>query len=302
MSQGDIIPPQLAINTLSSLLQTTPFHQLDTTQVGGLILSPALDPVPQRLVQRIQSGQFVELRELLADNMAVRQRLDAAFGLLPLNLLPSAGPRYREISSILQWVYCFNLYVGVRTSDPVARDMLTYSRLLMREAMRHNGNGWLQYDRTFRRQISIDPTLQWNTLQSALHASTIVGNGSGNGTFCSLCRECDHAARSCALSQLQQPTNQSVSSPFIPLPPGPSSFPTSGHTRPQPRPETARYICASWNSGACSYPGRCIYRHVCATCQLRHMAKDCTDTPEDSVYKRPPRHTTTMPVSNFRPK
>lgn len=158
------------VNPLVSSLDPLAFrhlNNLDLPQAGGLILSPALDPVPHRLVQRIQSRQFVELRELLADNMTLRQRYDAAIGFLPISLLPSAGPRYREISTLLQWVYCFNLYMAVRTSDPVTRDMfslLTYSCLIMREAMCHEGSGWLQYDRTFRRQISIDPSLQWNTL------------------------------------------------------------------------------------------------------------------------------------------
>ncbi len=33
----------------------------------GLILSPASDPVPHSLVQRIQAGQFIDMRELLTD-------------------------------------------------------------------------------------------------------------------------------------------------------------------------------------------------------------------------------------------
>ena len=89
-------------------------------------------------------------------------------GFLPINLLPTAGPRFREISSLLQWVYCFNLYIG-------AWDMMTYSRLLMCKATRHGGSGWLQYDRTFHRQQSIDPSLRWKILQPTLQPQPLWG-------------------------------------------------------------------------------------------------------------------------------
>ena len=36
------------------------------TSRRGLILSPTADPIPYRLVQRIQSGKFVKTRDILA--------------------------------------------------------------------------------------------------------------------------------------------------------------------------------------------------------------------------------------------
>ena len=57
--------------------------QLNTTipspSLGaGLTLSPAAEPFPQKLVEKLQSGQFVEMRELLADNMALANQLAVA--------------------------------------------------------------------------------------------------------------------------------------------------------------------------------------------------------------------------------
>ncbi len=43
----------------------------------GLIISPSLEPIPPRTVQRIQSGQFIEMKELLPDNMALQQQVEA---------------------------------------------------------------------------------------------------------------------------------------------------------------------------------------------------------------------------------
>ena len=41
----------------------------------GFILSPAADPIPHRLVQRICHGEFVEMRDLLADNISLFNHL-----------------------------------------------------------------------------------------------------------------------------------------------------------------------------------------------------------------------------------
>ena len=44
-------------------------------------------------------------------------------------------------------------------------------------------------------------------------------------------------------------------------------------------------ICASWNMGACVYPGSCSYLHVCFNCHFSHRANNCLETPEDSPFK-----------------
>ena len=42
--------------------------------------------------------------------------------------------------------------------------MLAYCRLIIREALRHGGSGWQEYDRTFWCQVAIDPHLPWHSL------------------------------------------------------------------------------------------------------------------------------------------
>ncbi len=44
-------------------------HLPVTVPSVGLILSPSVEPVPPKLLQRITSGQFLEMRELLPDNL-----------------------------------------------------------------------------------------------------------------------------------------------------------------------------------------------------------------------------------------
>ena len=241
---------------------------------GGLTLSPASEPLPQKLVEKIRSGQFVEMKELLADNVALTKQLEAVQGVPAFHLLGTRGPRLREVSSITSWCYCFLGYMAVRTTDPDTRDQLAYAHLLIREANRHGGLGWLDYDRVFRQQAAADPSLRCNTLQPGLQASTILGQRTGHGTFCTLCREVDHSRSQCALTCLQ-PTNQGK-------PPG--DYSSSSWRRQDP----PRNICMSWNKGSCTYPGQCSYRHVCAVCQLQHKARDCPQvTGVRSSWPRP---------------
>ena len=96
------------------------------------------------------------------------------------------------------------------------------------------------------------------------------------------CFESDHTSAQCALAYFDPISAR--------LPQGKNSAEGSGHTRgqniPHRRPESISYICASWNKGACAFPSTCTFRHVCATCQGRHMAWDCPSTPESSEYFR----------------
>ena len=85
-------------------------------------------------------------------------------------------------------------------ADPVTRDMLAYSCLIIREALRHSDSGLLDYDLVFRRQVAIDPLLSLNVIEPSLQAMTIPSLRSGTATFCTFYHECDHLAAHSALA------------------------------------------------------------------------------------------------------
>ena len=127
----------------------------------GVILSPAAEPFPQKLVDRVRSGLFVEMRDLLSDNISLLQQLEMVNSQCTLPALPGLmRPRLCEVSSLATWTYCFLTYLAIRSTDHATRDMLAYGRLLVREAQRHGGRVWLDYDRVFRQQAAIDPCIR----------------------------------------------------------------------------------------------------------------------------------------------
>lgn len=253
------------------------------TSSAGFSLSPATEPFPQKLVDKIRSGMFVEMRDLLSDNIALLQQIDAfsAYGAVP-SLPGVLKPRLREVASLPSWLYCFLAYIGIQSSDQATRDMLAYSRLIIREAQRLGGVGWLDYDRVFRQQAAIDRTLPWNTLHPGIQASTLVGYAVGPRNFCRLCRGADHAAVDCALAYLQQqPPNRPTMAPA-------SSGPPASFQGPPRRRRTVSSfnICSSWNQGRCIYPGTCTFRHVCSLCYQQHRALECNGRSRGSEFGR----------------
>ena len=169
-------------------------------------MASSLPPVPAKLVRHIQAGEFVEMRDLLPDNLALAERLEA----LPARPgQPSKASEQREIGSLVTWVSCFATYVAIvsEVHPEHVVDMLAYLRLVVREANRYGGNGWLTYDAVFRRNQQGE-TRPWNFLDSSLHTAYIAGQGSGVRVPCKFCNEADHAPGDCALASLAPATKQ----------------------------------------------------------------------------------------------
>ena len=115
------------------------------------------------------------MRDLLGDNAAVGRHMDDMRTTMGANILQiSARPRVGEVSSLQSWLCCFMTFLAVGTSDRVTRERLAYAILVIRESLRHGGNGWMEYDRLFRQQAALDHTLPWNIIHPGLQATTIL--------------------------------------------------------------------------------------------------------------------------------
>lgn len=155
---------------------------------------------------REEKPVMCQMRDLAADNnnISLMQQLEGCNAHCSKPGLPGAlKPRLREVTSLPSWKYCFLAYIGMQVTDVRTRSLLAYARLVIREAQRHRGSMWLDYERLFRQQATIDSTMQWDTLHPGIQAATLAGNPTGYNTFCTLCREPDHTADTCALTYLQ---------------------------------------------------------------------------------------------------
>lgn len=156
-------------------------------------------PIPHKLVEKIRALKYVEMKDLLPDNIAAVEQFSADD-----RGSHDHAPRQREINSILSWVSAFVTITAimVEAHPSCAKDLLAYQRLIVREAKRGN-KGWLSYDRIFRQNAAANPALRWDSLDPSLHSYVCIGN-EPPPTVCAHCNELDHKSDDCALAKPSQ--------------------------------------------------------------------------------------------------
>ena len=289
-----LIPASVAVagNTLrltTTSTTTAPLSASATTKPTGTTepkqkqapyrVANSIVPIPGKLVKRIQALEYVDMRDLLPDNIALAERLAA----LPSGLAPPKPPGEREIGgdqALLTWVSSFATYVAIvaEVHPERAGDTLAYLRLIVREAGKFGGNGWLTYDSVFQRNQEGLST-PWNVLEASLHQLYIANQGVKVTTPCKHCQEVDHVAADCATTAVLPQATNTTSSIANTVPP--TSTPERGSSKgKRPSPYTRqRPICTTWNGGSCKFPGKCTYAHVCVNCYGSHPASACRERP-----------------------
>ena len=252
------------------------------------VFSQGFPPVPAKLVGKILRLEFVDMAELLRDNIEAERRRGS-------HVESASNPKRprREVPDILSWLQCFGIYISVTASKFPERvpHMLAYQTTLVREARRCGGSGWLAYDTAFRQQAAADPLCDWSKLNSSLYPVTFMAQANGKGKCCPHCLEPDHVGEECALSsQPRQENRQQQRSPGLSLPAQGTSegygeprgaFPAlsrqRGRTSRQVPQRGGTKICYSYNDGECRFPSTCRYLHICQRCQADdHPACNCT--------------------------
>ena len=107
-------------------------------------------------MKKIQSGECVDLSELLPDNMELFRRMSREPASDRTGV--SGNILTREVKSLLTWVPCFVTYVAIVGSAHPNRmqDMLAHIRLIIREALRNGGDRWRSYGAVFRKLAAIN--------------------------------------------------------------------------------------------------------------------------------------------------
>ena len=174
----------------------------------------------------------------------------------------------------MTWVSSFATYVAIVAEAHPGRvsDMLAYMRLIIREASKYGGTGWLTYDTVFRRNQEGVST-PWNYLDASLHQVYIANQLQKTTMPCNHCHEIDHLPSECAMASMRP---KSLSSPPEPTPTYGKD--QAGFKGKRPSPYTRqRPVCSSWNGGNCKFPGKCTYAHVCMLCYGSHPAAACKE-------------------------
>ena len=204
----------------------------------GLSISLALRHVHvvARVVNKIQSGQYVDTRELLGIeglegftwNQCVQARHEAK----------GQEAVFYPLLDLL-----FLTYLAVGTADSVTRERPAYAILLLRVVMCH---GWLEYNQLFQQHIGTIPVIEY------------CPSWAPGDQKCRLCLV------PCVLSVIALPPRVQLQQPIVSCS---SQQPWTGAGHGY-----SSHICSSWNEGALG----CVHTITCSNCfQVSHVLGDC---------------------------
>ena len=267
-----MIPPATAISEVSLItdrhaetqfppravnLQLQPPATSHYKEGCSLLVGAATPPVPPKLVERIKTGEFIDMVELLPDRMGT-----ANFSIADESTKQKA--RRRPVSSIIEWVQCFNTYLSVmcRTCPEKVPDLLAYQMLIIEASMVYEGNAWLGYDRRFRQAAAVNPQMQWSKTDTDLWH--LAFTGMVKRPRCAHCLSLTHKSAHCGWAQDSlERTSSALNS-------GSWYYPQA-----DPKPYYSG-ICRSWNRDprpGCSFPN-CKFQHICSFCSRHQLNTD----------------------------
>jgi len=234
------------------------------------ILSEALPVVPPKLVKRIVRGDYIDMAEMLSDNMELERRRALAESEGIANVKQSGR---REIPDVLSWLHCFSLYAAVlctRYPDK-AKQLWAYQALMITETRRCGGRGWRLYDTTFRQQLTSLETADFAKLNDSLYATTFLAYGTKR-QCCPNCLLPDHSAEECALYNPRPMAETGIAPVGSVMRGGYEEKPVKGGEWRRKR--SRRGACYAWNDGKCGAQ-HCQYDHVCSRCYGDHKRPMC---------------------------
>lgn len=102
-----------------------------------------------------------------------------------------------KITSPLQRVECFHAFIGVVAQQQPERvaDLLAYASLVIHAARKYKGDGWMQYEKNFRRYAEVHPGIRWAETNPSIW--TMAFCSAQPHPHCELCFSIDHEAWQC---------------------------------------------------------------------------------------------------------
>ena len=246
--------PPLSIGGSSGRAST--FSSTPPTLGQAFPIGPGYTPIPYKLVVKITGGQFIELADLLSDNIKAQEAepqavLDGKF------LVTGPKKRVVEITDIVTWIEAFSIFCLVLCHSFPSRwpDLHQYKLLIIQTAKRFGDKSWLNYDIAFRKEAAALRSTDWSRMNADLY------------NF--------HTRAPSALTSAPGPASS------------PASSSTEAHTSSGS--SSASQYCHSWNDGRCRWRlGRCRFRHSCESCDGDHPSVSCPLRPTRRARSRSP--------------
>lgn len=165
------------------------------------------------------------------------------------------------MSNIFTWLQCYGTLVSVLAHKFPSKvsEFMAYQSIIIRCYADYEGDGWLAYDRAFRRKAAYEKDLNWSKLNTSFYQFCLAGYAKKN-VVCRICLRHDHKAAEC-------PEKDDTSHYVI-------RARSSGQ---KARASKSVEICKLFNhkeGNKCHFED-CIFAHLCRQCSRPHPASAC---------------------------
>ena len=264
LTAGAALSPHTPLATLLSQVESA-----SSEPKKAVVIGTSYPPIPYKIAEAIWRDEYIDLAELLP------ARLGAPEPTLLELFSGNHNKRTRikkNITTIEEWVLCFNAYIAVAAQKRAERvpDLLAYSSLIVKASRDYEETPWLSYDQHYRRYAAAKLPMQWGAIQPEIW--TLHFGRARAKQHCSTCGEMGHAKCECAANDTPtQSSPKGASQQQM----RPSKKWAWSETRTQPYSRVPP-ICKRWNRapGGCRLP-ECSFRHVCLECHGNHRESDC---------------------------
>ena len=156
--------------SLGSSIPSTPVPWATSSLQRPLVVGPGYSPIPEKLVTKIRTGQFIDLADLLAENLKAQETEPQTY-LDGKILVTSSKKRIREITDIVTWVEALTVYLWILCSVHPSRwqDMTQYKLLILKTSRQFSGKAWLHYDIAFRKDAAASGLVDWSHMNLDLY-------------------------------------------------------------------------------------------------------------------------------------
>ncbi len=151
------------------------------------LLSGNFPPVSSKLVQRIRRWEFIELNQLLPDNLVA----------IPTDPTDSdkkgKAKQLPPIQDVHSWAIVMAVYTAIINTHKTA-ELLVYTANILQTSITYPADACLAYDRVFRAQAHLKPTFDWASDNSK---TSFRAGGRANPKPCTKCGSTLHLSLAC---------------------------------------------------------------------------------------------------------
>lgn len=234
----------------------------DTAMVA---IVEGIQPVPKKVVRKIESGEFVDFADLLQDQFPSEElNLPSSHsGVVLVQSLDSLKRKKKRVNDFQGWVEALLVYAAVRCRDtlPELANVMAYGVIMGQTAKDYPVDKWLTYDRKFREMAGAKKETKWNEINSGLWNRCFSGISKTvpPQKTCSSCMSSGHSSWDCPNSNTAR---RSIQRKRLP--------------QPLAGPDQKHNMCFPFNNrGECDRGGECPFLHKCISCGDDHPQLHC---------------------------